>query len=651
MKGMGDASLVGHEIALLETLFERMPVGIAVFDCELVLQRCNPTWAGFFDRYVPGVAGRVAPGKSLYELAPGAANGLRPLVEQVLAGETIRGDGLRFDNEGGVSWWDIVLAPVVEDGRVVGILDVTVDATERKQAEAALAEREAQYRSIFDATSDGLVINDPQTGIVVEANAAFCRMHGYTHEEVVGLHPSAFIHPDSHHLFEKYVETVRAGRDFFTRAMDVRKDGSVFHVEVHGTGFLYRGRTHLLGVVRDITEQVQAVQLLEQRVEERTRELSTLLEISHNVTSTLELQPLLGLILDQLKAVVDYAGASILTVDGNELTILDSRATAVQTMDVLGQRFPGEGAEAIWRAIIRREPVIVADVRGDTPLAQAYRAAVGDLMETPAYAYVRSWLAVPLALKERVIGLLSISSREPNYYTPRHAGLALAIANQAAVAIDNARLYQQAQELAALEERQRLARELHDSVTQSLFSMTLMSRALPRLLDREPVRAREQLERLSELSQGALAEMRALIFELRPESLADEGLVNALTKQADGLRARHGIDIAVALGQEPDLPLDTKHALYRIAQEALHNAIKHARARHLRLRLEQTAQDWVLEVSDDGVGFDPAASFAGHLGLHSMRERAAALRGSLEIDSAPGRGTHIIARIPAHEGS
>jgi signal transduction histidine kinase len=344
--------------------------------------------------------------------------------------------------------------------------------------------------------------------------------------------------------------------------------------------------------------------------------------------------------------VVDYAGASILTVDGNELTILDSRAVSVRTEDVLGQRFPGQGAEMIWRAMIRREPVIVPDVRGDTEMAVAYRAAVGEMIETPAFSYVRSWLAVPLALKERVIGVLSISSREPNAYTLRHANLAMAFAAQAAVAIENARLYEQAQELAALEERQRLARELHDSVTQSLFSMTLMTRALPRMLERDPARAREQIERLNELGQGALAEMRALIFELRPESLENEGLVNAIRKQADALRSRHSLPIDLELGTEPDVSLDTKHALYRIAQEALNNAVKHARAQRLTVRLEESPSAVELEVADDGAGFDPSEPRTGHLGLHTMRERAVAAHGSLAVASAPGKGTRIIARIP-----
>jgi signal transduction histidine kinase len=148
------------------------------------------------------------------------------------------------------------------------------------------------------------------------------------------------------------------------------------------------------------------------------------------------------------------------------------------------------------------------------------------------------------------------------------------------------------------------------------------------------------------LAEAGLAEMRALIFELRPESLATEGLVAALEKQAAALKARHAIEADLALGDEPDVSLAVKEALYRIAQEALHNVVKHARASRVELGLTRDAEALSLELRDDGVGFDPTGEFPGHLGLRSMRERMAALGGTLEIESAPGRGTRTRATIP-----
>jgi signal transduction histidine kinase len=245
--------------------------------------------------------------------------------------------------------------------------------------------------------------------------------------------------------------------------------------------------------------------------------------------------------------------------------------------------------------------------------------------------------------------MLSASHSEPNYYTPRHAALALAIANQAAIAIENARLYEQAQELAAVEERQRLARELHDSVSQALYGIALGAHTARTLLDRDPEQVAEPLDYVLSLAEAGLAEMRALIFELRPESLEIEGLVSALTKQGAALHARHDITVQTDLSAEPALPLKVKQELYRIAQEALHNTVKHAHASQVDLRLCQTSEAVILEVCDDGRGFDPTASFPGHLGLHSMQERVKGLGGMLQIESAPGQGTCVRAHVPVRE--
>lgn len=525
---------------------------------------------------------------------------------------------------------------------------VAEEVAARRRVEARLHEREQQYRDIFEASLDGLVINDPESGAIVEANPAACRMHGYTREEFLSLHPTAFIHPDWHRVFAEFVEIVRGGGQFRARAVDVRKDGTPFHVDVRGTQFLYRGKPHILGIIRDITEQQETRLVLERHVAERTRELSALLEVSQNVTSMLELEPLLGLILDQLKLVVAYEGASLFTLDGDDLVVIASRRDSPETSNVLvGTRFPLSEATTIWSVISRREPVNIGDMRSDTPLAVALRSAIGhDLLENPAVSYIRAWLAVPLALKDRIIGMLTISQGVPDAYTWRDAKLVMGIASQAAVAIENARLYERAQGVAALEERQRLARELHDSVSQALYGIALGARTARALLDRDAPRAAEPIDYVLSLADAGLAEMRALIFELRPESLATEGLVAALDKQVAALRARHGIAVHATLCDEPAVPLELKEPLYRIAQEALHNTVKHARARLVELRLTCTDDEIVLQVTDDGAGFDPAADYPGHLGLRSMRERAAALGGTLEIVSAVGQGSRVCVRVP-----
>jgi signal transduction histidine kinase len=365
------------------------------------------------------------------------------------------------------------------------------------------------------------------------------------------------------------------------------------------------------------------------------------------VASTLQLKPLLGLILDQLKTVVIYTGSGIFTLEGEDLVLLATRGPEPEE-HLLQRHFSTKQMKPLWEVISRGEPVIIDNVRSDTLLAQAYREVVGELLET-TLEYIRGWMAVPLKLKERVIGMLSLAHSQPNFYTPRYAELALAIANQAAIAIENARLYEQAQELAAVEERQRLARELHDSVSQALYGISLGVHTAKLQLDRNPKELVESLEYVLELAEAALMEMRALIFELRPESLETEGLVTALTKQAAALQARQHIRVNTELCAEPELPLKVKQDLYRVAQEALHNTVKHAHASKVRVRLHQTSEAVTLEVCDDGRGFDAAASFPGHLGLHSMRERVRGLGGELQIESTPGQGTCIRVGVPARD--
>lgn len=199
--------------------------------------------------------------------------------------------------------------------------------------------------------------------------------------------------------------------------------------------------------------------------------------------------------------------------------------------------------------------------------------------------------------------------------------------------------------VAALEERQRLARELHDSVSQALYGIALGARTARALLERDPAKVAEPIDYVLSLAEAGLSEMRALIFELRPESLQNEGLVAALTKIADALRARHKLEVVTDFCPEPDISLDAKEMLYRIAQEASHNTAKHAAASHVELKMYCEEKQLTLIIHDNGKGFNPESDFPGHLGLHSMRERVASLDGDMQIDSQPGGGTTITLHV------
>lgn len=255
-------------------------------------------------------------------------------------------------------------------------------------------------------------------------------------------------------------------------------------------------------------------------------------------------------------------------------------------------------------------------------------------------------IALPLRWKGRELGILGLASYEELTLTDDAAQLMEALARQLGTALEHARLAAQSRRLAVSEERNRIARDLHDSVTQMLFSMSLMAQALPSLIERQPERAVERAQRLADLSRGALAEMRMLILELRPAMLREVGLVMALQRYAAGWSSREEIAAGVRVeGLQRRLPPEHEEALFRIAQEALANITKHAGASHVEIVLDFAPDAVSLTIDDDGIGI-PTPLPSG-IGLAGMRERIAALRGTLAIEPRPEGGTRVRAQAPA----
>jgi signal transduction histidine kinase len=266
-----------------------------------------------------------------------------------------------------------------------------------------------------------------------------------------------------------------------------------------------------------------------------------------------------------------------------------------------------------------------------------------------AHPEMRSFLGVPVVARGRVIGALYLTEREgAEEFSTEDERMICLLAAHAALAIENARLHERSRELSIVEERNRLARELHDSVTQRLFGVVLAAESAATLLEREPPAAAGELARVRELARGAMEELRAVVFELRPASLTAEGLAAALRKHVDVLRRVSGSRIALRVGDPPRLGADDAGQVFRIAQEALQNALRHADAEHIEVRLEDGRGRLLLSVADDGRGFDAAAGAVRgrRLGLTSMEERAAELGGRLEIESRPGAGTRVRLEVP-----
>jgi signal transduction histidine kinase len=288
------------------------------------------------------------------------------------------------------------------------------------------------------------------------------------------------------------------------------------------------------------------------------------------------------------------------------------------------------------------QTVTIADIRGDTRISASFRD----------YLAQSEWWAlamIPLIVRGQRLGMVWLSYPSVHAWSDANLHPYQVTAALLATAIDNRRqnllLAERGQQIAVLEERRRLARELHDSVTQSLFSMSLLAQVLPDLWEVDRGEARAGLLQIRDLTRGALAEMRALLFELRPAALGERGLAHALREHAGAFAQRTGVLIAVDVANDLALPEAVEQAFFRISQEALANIARHAHARQARITLV-SGRPVRLLIADDGQGFQPQRTATGGFGLNSMRERAAGIGARLEIRSAVGQGAEIVVEWP-----
>ncbi|MGW1229483.1 GAF domain-containing sensor histidine kinase [Streptomyces sp. NPDC001515] len=299
----------------------------------------------------------------------------------------------------------------------------------------------------------------------------------------------------------------------------------------------------------------------------------------------------------------------------------------------------------ILAAMLREaKPERLADVRKD-PRFEGWPAAHPDMSD---------FLGLPIRDGDDVIGALFLANKQcpkPEGscgFTAEDEELLSILAQHAAIALTNARLYERSRELTIAEERSRLAHELHDAVSQKLFSLRLTAQAAAALVDRDPARAKGELHQVAALAAEAADELRAAVVELRPAALDEDGLVATLRTQIQVMDRAHTARVTFTGAGVRALPASQEEALLRVSQEALHNALRHSGADHVDVTLARRDGGTVLRVTDDGRGFDPAATRrAGrHLGLVSMRDRAAGVGGTLSVESAPGKGTTIEMEVP-----
>ncbi|MFF9062836.1 GAF domain-containing sensor histidine kinase [Streptomyces sp. NPDC101213] len=357
------------------------------------------------------------------------------------------------------------------------------------------------------------------------------------------------------------------------------------------------------------------------------------------------------------------------TIVASARELLDAQYAALGVPDDHGgfAQFVVDGVdEDRWKAIgpLPRQHGILAAM-----LHEAKAERLADVREDPrfegwpaAHPEMSDFLGLPVRDGDEVIGALFLANKRcpDGAYPPRSEPtggcgfteddeeLLAILAQHAAIALTNARLYERSRELTIVEERSRLAHELHDAVSQKLFSLRLTAQAAATLVDRDPARAKGELQQVAVLAAEATDELRAAVVELRPAALDEDGLVATLRTQIQVLDRAHSARVTFTGHGVRALPAAQEEAFLRVAQEALHNALRHSGAEHVEVTLHKRGPDTVLRVVDDGSGFDPTTvRRAGrHLGLVSMRDRAGGVGGSLTVRSAPGRGTTIEMEAP-----
>lgn len=370
-----------------------------------------------------------------------------------------------------------------------------------------------------------------------------------------------------------------------------------------------------------------------QHTESRLKEIESLQRVSTALLRQHTLDDLLEIVCKEVQQLSGASSVRIILVDEAE------------RMGIMGQQ--GEAGPDLERL-----PLTQANLGlGDLPQMATPFDSDGAAPPSPSTSALTSRLTLPLVSVGATIGVLHAIGK-PGGFSENDKRLLSLLADQAALAIANARLHEQAKQAAVLEERNRLARELHDSVTQALYSIVLYADAtrLALAAGKQPV-ASENLAELRQMARQAMADMRLLLFRLHPPQLESEGLVSALQARLNAVEARAGLRIDFQVDGRSSLPLVIEEELYRIAQEALNNVVRHARAEQVTVKLLFAEQHCTLMIQDDGVGFDPAAAqYIGGVGLQSIRERVTQIGGNLSIESEPGRGTTIRVQVPWTQG-
>lgn len=570
-------------------------------------------------------------GKSIHEvLEASIVAQVEPYYRAALRGEA---NSFEYTSQRLEMVYHVRAFPVYSDaGKIIAGAVIATDITQQKQTAALIQQKDLRYRAIVEDQTE-LICRYTPDGVLTFVNGALCRTFDTTVDQLLGTSFASLFDPHGQRQLVRSLAMVSFADPFVTNERMLQlpngrlcwmrwtdraiysPDGEV--IEYQSVGF-------------DITERVMAT-----RSEHEQRALAdALVDIAGVLNSTLDLSQVFKRILDNIGRVVPHNTANLMLIDDDVARVMRGRGYPHHLKDVVQGLELSVSKTPHLAAMVRTgQPITVSDVEADSAIWDA----------VPELNVVKSYLGAPISLHGQVIGFLNLESRTPAFFTAAPDKWLRAFTDSAAIAIRNAQLYERAQDAAVWEERQAIARELHDAVSQTLFSANMIADALPYMWEQHADNVPNRLQELRQLTYHAMAELRTMLLELRPQTLIDTNFSDLLEQlvQAYGRRTSTEMRLDTDERQPVDLPIDVKVTLYRIAQEAVNNIVQHAEASDAQICVEAFDQGVALRISDNGRGFEIDRSYPGHHGLCIMRERAEKIGAELEISSVLQVGTTI----------
>lgn len=562
--------------------------------------------------------------------------------------------------DGTYKWFINVGRAVIEDAHLVSIWGVQVDITKRKKAEKALLRHQEQLEELVAERTKELGERVKELDCLYSISRLI-EQPDITLEEIlqgtVELIPPGWQYPEIARARISMEDETYESKDFQKTAW-MQGCTIVVHgvpsgrIDVHyleerplsDEGPFLKEERNLLDSIAERLGRVAERFRAEETLHNRVTELSSLHRVAQTVAAPGDLSLTLASVAEEVNGLFQARGTyfAVPDAESGELRILAGFESDSGNAIRIAEAFPLQQMPNARRALEQGQPVILTDVQA-MPLAEPVRAAVSALG-------FHVFLLIPLTARGVVVGLLIVGSDLPGTtFTPEELALAETIAGDVATTLENARLAEEAREAAVDRERHRMARELHDSVTQTLYSIMLQTDATRLALSAGKIDVLEQrLDRLYEHTREAMTEMRLLIHELRPSILEEAGLAPALRARLEAVEVRSGLEAELQVDGERRLPPEVEAELYRVALEGLNNVLKHARADCVNLALSFDENAVRLTIRDDGVGFDlDSATRYGGYGLGIMEERVQQVGGDLRIETAPGAGTTLYVEVEA----